>query len=197
MKNYLLVTGITALVLGCATAPPSPVTESEGAAPPTASESPTAPAPSTKISKSVETAQDPLATNQEKERPATPMAPGDTAAAQEPTPPEELAVLIVHSGALITQVNGDSTLRCMRPDCRISLPPGMHRVAVKYRDTATRGGSTVTYASMYPRIVEIDLEPGHHYSVTASGRYSHKWWISIEDQTANKTVYNDRDKPQQ
>lgn len=195
MKNCLLMTGITALALGCATAPPSPVTESERTPPPTASESPTAPTPSTKMAKSVETAEDPLATNQEEERPAT--ASGDTATAQEPTPPEELAVLIVHSGALITQVNGDSTLRCMRPDCRISLPPGMHRVAVKYRDTATRGGSTVTYASMYPRIVEIDLEPGHHYSVTASGRYSHKWWISIEDQTANKTVYNDRDKPQQ
>jgi hypothetical protein len=153
-------------------------------APPTASESPITPAPSTKMAKSVETVQNPLATNREEERPAT------------PTPPEELAVLVVHSGALITQVNGDSTLRCMRPDCRISLPPGMHRVAVKYRDTATRGGSTVTYASMYPRIVEIDLEPGHRYSVTASGRYSHKWWISIEDQTANKTVYDDRDTPQ-
>lgn len=197
MKNCLLIAGITVLALGCATAPPSPETESERTAPPTASESPAAPVSSKKIAKSVETAQDPLATNQEEGSPATPTPSGDTATAQEPTPPEELAVLIVHSGALITQVNGDSSLRCMRPDCRIPLPPGMHRVAVKYRDTATRGGSTVTYASMYPRIVEINLEPGHRYSVTASGRYSHKWWISIEDQTANKTVYNDREKPQQ
>lgn len=191
MRNYLLMTGISVLALACATAPPSPVTESERAEPPAT------PVPSTKISKPVETTRDPLATDQEEEQPATPTASGDAVTDQEPTPPEELAVLIVHSGALITQVNGDSTLRCMRPDCRIPLPPGMHRVAVKYRDTATRGGSTVTYASMYPRIVEINLEPGHRYSVTASGRYSHKWWISIEDQTANKTVYNDRDKPQQ
>ena len=137
----------------------------------------------------------PFAARQDNAQPAAPTV-SDDVAPKKPTPAEELAVLVVQSGALITQVNGDSSLHCMRPECRIPLPPGIHRVAVKYLDTAKRGGSTVTYSSMYPRIVEINLEPGHHYAVTASGRYSHKWWISIEDQTTNKTVYNDRDKPQ-
>jgi hypothetical protein len=113
-----------------------------------------------------------------------------------PPAPEELAVLIVKSGALITQVNGDPNIRCTRPDCRIPLPPGTHRFTVGYRDTETHGGSTVTYASMYPRVIELKLEPGHHYSVTAAGRYSQKWWVEVEDQTANRTVYNDRQKPQ-
>lgn len=112
-----------------------------------------------------------------------------------PPAPEELAVLIVKSGALITQVNGDPNIRCTRPDCRIPLPPGTHRLTVNYRDTETRGGSRVTYASMYPRVIELKLEPGHHYSLTAAGRYSQKWWVEVEDQTANKTVYDDRQKP--
>lgn len=111
------------------------------------------------------------------------------------TPQEQLAVLTVEAGALITQVNGDPKIRCTRPDCSIPLPPGTHRLTVGYRDTATRAGSTVTYASMYPRVIEITLKPGHRYSMTASGRHSEKWWIAIEDQTTNKVVYNDRPKP--
>jgi hypothetical protein len=172
MKNYWLLAGTALLVLGCAAVAPSPVVQPERAAPPPPAR----------------TAQKAAARSSE--------ATDSIKTTKSPTPNEELAVLVVHSGALITQVNGDSTLQCMRPDCRIPLPPGTHRVAVKYLATATRSGSTVTYASMYPRIVEISLEPGHRYSVTVSGRLSHKWWISIEDQTANKTVYDDRDKPQ-
>lgn len=197
MKNYLLLAGMTALAFGCAAVPPAPLVKPERTGPQSPTKvAPTAVAPSPNIDEPTETTQSALTKSQEKAELAPPSISDDTTLAQGPSPSEELAVLVVHSGALITQVNGDSSLRCMQPDCRIPLPPGTHRVAVKYRDTATRGGSTVTYASMYPRIVEINLEPGHHYSVTASGRYSHKWWISIEDQTTNKTVYNDRDKPQ-
>jgi hypothetical protein len=113
-----------------------------------------------------------------------------------PTSPveEPLAILRVEAGALVTQVNGDPKVRCTRPDCSIPLTPGTHRLTVLYRDTTVRAGSRVTYASMYPRVVEVTLKPGHHYSVTASGRYSQKWWIAIEDQTTNTVVYDDRKK---
>lgn len=111
-----------------------------------------------------------------------------------PSAREQLAVLRVQAGALITEVNGDPKLHCTRPDCTIPLTPGTHRLTVSYKDTTRRGGSTVTYASMYPRVIEVTLKPGHRYSVTASGRHSEKWWIAIEDQTANKMVYDDREK---
>lgn len=196
MKNYVLLVGTAVLALGCATATaPLSLPDEPEKVPAQEAKSPITVARSPKVAKSAETRQRPFATPQDDAQAATPVVSGD-APLQKPTAPEELAVLVVQSGALITQVNGDSSLRCMQPECRIPLPPGTHRVAVKYRDTAKRGGSTVTYSSMYPRIVEINLEPGHQYAVTASGRYSHKWWISIEDQTTNKTVYDDRDKNQ-
>lgn len=110
-----------------------------------------------------------------------------------PSLQEPLAVLRVEAGALITQVNGDPKVRCTRPDCRLPLAPGTHRITVLYQDTTVRAGSRVTYASMYPRVVELTLEPGHHYALTAAGRYSQKWWVSVEDQTTNKIVYDDRE----
>lgn len=109
---------------------------------------------------------------------------------------KQLAVLRVEAGALVTQVNGDPKIRCTHPDCSIPLQPGTHSFTVGYRDTATRAGSKVTYASMYPRVIEVTLEPGHRYTMTASGRYSEKWWIAVEDQTTNKIVYSDREKPE-
>ncbi len=112
------------------------------------------------------------------------------------SPAQLVAVLRVEAGALVTQINGDPTLACTQPACKIALPPGTHTLTVGYKDTATRGGSRVTYASMHPRVIEVTLEPGHTYSLTASGRSTPKWWIAIEDRTANKIVYNDRDKPQ-
>jgi len=201
MKNYLLLAGmfLLSLTIGCAAVPRSPVPESEQTALPVTSTktSPAATTPSGKIAEPIKSAPGPTAkTGREAGNTAVP----PTGDASSPQPPslsrDELAVLVVNAGALITQVNGDTKLRCMQPDCKIPLPPGNHRVAVGYRDTATRSGSTVTYTSMFPRVVEITLEPGHRYSVTASGRYSQKWWIAIEDQTANKTVYNDRENPQ-
>lgn len=111
-----------------------------------------------------------------------------------PTTEHAVAVLRVDAGALVTQVNGDAKLRCAHPDCRLPLPAGTHKITVTYKDTETRAGSTVTYASMHPRVIEVTLEPGHMYRLTASGRLSRNWWIAVEDYTANKTVYNDREK---
>lgn len=134
---------------------------------------------------------------------ATAAVPATANPAPLPAPPEgvptptarELAILRVEAGALVTRVNGDPKLACTQPDCSIPLPPGTHKFTVGYKDTETRAGSRVTYASMHARVIEVTLEPGHTYSLTASGRYAPKWWIAIEDQTANKTVYNDRAKP--
>lgn len=114
-----------------------------------------------------------------------------------PATAREVAILRVEAGALVTRINDDPKLACMQPECSIPLPPGTHRFTVGYKDTETRGGSRVTYASMHSREIELTLEPGHTYSLTASGRYTPKWWIAVEDRTANKTVYNDREKPQQ
>lgn len=100
----------------------------------------------------------------------------------------------MEAGALVTQVNGDRQLTCTKPGCDIALPPGTHKFTVGYKDTETRAGSRVTFASMHSREIEVTLEPGHTYSLTASGRYTPKWWIAVEDQTANKVVYNDREK---
>lgn len=107
-----------------------------------------------------------------------------------------LATLRVEAGALVTQVNGDRQLSCTKPGCDITLPPGTHRFTVGYKDTETRAGSRVTFASMHSREIEVTLEPGHTYSLTASGRYTPKWWIAVQDETANKVVYNDREKPE-
>lgn len=124
------------------------------------------------------------------------MASAPVAPAPPPASTHELALLRVEAGALVTRINGDPKLGCTQPECRIALPPGTHQVTVGYKDTETRAGSRVTFASMHARVIELTLEPGHTYSLTASGRYAPKWWIAVEDHTANKTVYNDRERPQ-
>jgi hypothetical protein len=191
MSMFLLL-----LCAGCVTiAPPSeqrPEHSATGAA--TAKTPGTGTTPAAKPTEAENTA--PAAPAEESNPPPSVAVASPAPEHATPPPPEELAVLVVKSGALITQVNGDPKIRCTRPDCRIPLPPGTHRFTVGYRDTETRAGSTVTYASMYPRVIELKLEPGHQYSVTAAGRYSQKWWVEVEDQTANKTVYDDRQKPQ-
>ena len=198
MTNYLPRAAplLALLTVGCATVP-----QGQHAAPEL---------PSTRPGTTMSPVGTESATRQEEAKQTTPTSPKENTSQTSPAPAagaspeqgpptsphEELAVLRVQAGALITQVNGDPKLHCTRPDCSIPLPPGTHRFTVGYKDTATRAGSTVTYASMYPRVVEVTLEPGHHYSVTAAGRYSQRWWIAIEDQTAKKTVYDDRQKPE-
>ena len=132
--------------------------------------------------------------------PATAAAPVQDAVRTEPvaapSAERQLAILRVEAGALVTRVNGDRQLACTKPECKISLPPGTHTFTVGYKDTETRAGSRVTFASMHSRDIEVTLEPGHSYSLTASGRYAPRWWIAVEDTTAKKTVYNDRQRPE-
>jgi hypothetical protein len=148
------------------------------------------PAQTTRVAAKSTLSPPPSETTKTASVPAPARAP--VAAAPKPIAPESLALLRVEAGALVTQVNGDPKLRCMQADCTIPLPPGKHRFTVGYKRTEMRAGSTVTFASMYPREIELTLEPGHRYRVSASGRYAHKWWVSIADDTANKVVYDDR-----
>lgn len=106
---------------------------------------------------------------------------------------QQLAVLRVEAGALVTRVNGDPRLACTNPDCRIPLPPGTHRFTVGYKEAVTRAGTGVTYASLRSREIEVTLEPGHTYSVSAAGKSTPRWWIAVEDETASKIVYDDRE----
>lgn len=181
---------LTLLCVGCATAP-QPNVDARAASAPTRATSEQKIVPPAASEQAAATPMEPPAAEPERTQPTpAPEASGQADAAA--VARQKLAVLRVQAGALITQVNGDPKIHCIRPDCTIPLPAGTHRFTVGYKDTATRAGSKVTYASMYPRVVEVTLKPGHHYSVTASGRYSHKWWIAIEDQTTKKVVYDDR-----
>ena len=108
-------------------------------------------------------------------------------------PIEQMAIMEVASGAVIHDIDGNRDLSCEPFSCEFVLAPGRHRFTVGYSGNV--GASGLKLRSTENRAIELSLEQGHAYTISA-WEHSEKptWWVVVTDSTAKTIIYKDRDK---
>ena len=107
-------------------------------------------------------------------------------------PLEQMATMEVASGVVIHDIDGNRDLNCEPFSCEFVLAPGKHRFTVGYNGNV--GTSGLKLRSVENRVIELSLERGHAYTISA-WEHSEKptWWVVVTDSTAKTIVYKDRD----